>query len=127
MPSSSEQLEPARATSDSIIGTSSRSTKLVHGGVRYLEKAVRELDYEQYQLVREALHERKNFLTIAPHLSYELPIMIPVYRLESFAFPRKFLSRSYIFQAGFKFPITGWAPKSMTYSLGRVRYNRRIS
>jgi len=60
-------------------GTSSRSTKLVHGGVRYLEKAVRELDYEQYQLVREALHERKNFLTIAPHLSYELPIMIPVY------------------------------------------------
>ena len=31
-------------------------------------------------MVREALHERKNFLKIAPHLSYELPIMIPLYK-----------------------------------------------
>jgi len=61
-------------------GTSSRSTKLIHGGVRYLENAFRNLDYEQYQLVREALHERKNLLKIAPHLSYELPIMLPVYQ-----------------------------------------------
>ncbi|VVT54911.1 uncharacterized protein SAPINGB_P004324 [Magnusiomyces paraingens] len=60
-------------------GTSSRSTKLIHGGVRYLEKAVWNLDYNQYQLVREALHERKVFLDIAPHLSFALPIMIPVY------------------------------------------------
>jgi len=61
-------------------GTSSRSTKLVHGGIRYLEKAFRNLDKEQYNMVREALHERKNFLKIAPHLSYELPIMIPLYK-----------------------------------------------
>lgn len=61
-------------------GTSSRSTKLVHGGVRYLEKAVWNLDYSQYQLVKEALHERKVFLDIAPHLSFALPIMIPVYK-----------------------------------------------
>lgn len=61
-------------------GTSSRSTKLVHGGVRYLQKAIMELDYEQYALVCEALHERKIFLDIAPHLSDELPIMLPVYK-----------------------------------------------
>ena len=60
-------------------GTSSKSTKLVHGGVRYLEKAVKELDYSQYQLVREALKERAVFLTTAPHLSMSLPIMLPVY------------------------------------------------
>lgn len=60
-------------------GTSSKSTKLVHGGVRYLEKAVKELDYSQYQLVREALKERAVFLTIAPHLSMSLPIMLPIY------------------------------------------------
>ena len=61
-------------------GTSSKSTKLVHGGVRYLQKAVFELDYEQYKMVREALHERKTFLHIAPYLSDHLPIMLPVYK-----------------------------------------------
>ncbi|KAL2433739.1 Glycerol-3-phosphate dehydrogenase, mitochondrial [Exophiala dermatitidis] len=59
-------------------GTSSKSTKLVHGGVRYLEKAVWNLDYNQYQLVKEALRERKSFLYTAPHLSSWLPIMLPV-------------------------------------------------
>ncbi|KAI0884814.1 FAD dependent oxidoreductase-domain-containing protein [Annulohypoxylon maeteangense] len=49
-------------------GTSSKSTKLVHGGVRYLEKA----------LVKEALKERKYFLQTAPHLSSWLPIMLPL-------------------------------------------------
>ncbi|KAJ1659618.1 mitochondrial glycerol-3-phosphate dehydrogenase [Dispira simplex] len=65
---------------DFSAGTSSRSTKLVHGGVRYLEKAFWELDIEQYNLVKEALHERKRFLEIAPYLSQQLPIMIPVYK-----------------------------------------------
>ncbi|KAK9474613.1 FAD dependent oxidoreductase-domain-containing protein [Dipodascopsis tothii] len=60
-------------------GTSSRSTKLVHGGVRYLEKAFWNLDIAQYNLVKEALAERATFLHIAPHLSFALPIMIPVY------------------------------------------------
>jgi len=63
-----------------LIGTSSKSTKLVHGGVRYLQKAVFELDYEQYKLVKEALHERKIFLQTAPYLSNMLPIMLPLYR-----------------------------------------------
>ncbi|KAF7791470.1 hypothetical protein EIP86_002486 [Pleurotus ostreatoroseus] len=61
-------------------GTSSKSTKLVHGGVRYLQKAVLELDYEQYKLVREALHERRIFLQTAPYLSAMLPIMLPIYK-----------------------------------------------
>ncbi|KAJ2959635.1 hypothetical protein NQZ79_g4901 [Umbelopsis isabellina] len=65
---------------DFASGTSSRSTKLVHGGVRYLQKAIQELDYEQYKLVVEALHERKIFLDIAPYLSHQLPIMLPVYK-----------------------------------------------
>ncbi len=59
-------------------GTSSKSTKLVHGGVRYLEKAVWNLDYAQYELVKEALKERKYFLQTAPHLSSWLPIMLPL-------------------------------------------------
>lgn len=63
---------------DFASGTSSKSTKLVHGGVRYLEKAVWQLDYNQYKLVREALRERRYFLDTAPHLSSWLPIMIPV-------------------------------------------------
>lgn len=62
------------------VGTSSKSTKLVHGGVRYLEKAFKELDYEQYKLVKEALAERSTFLKIAPYLTYHLPIMIPIYK-----------------------------------------------
>jgi glycerol-3-phosphate dehydrogenase len=59
-------------------GTSSKSTKLVHGGVRYLEKAVWDLDYSQYKLVKDALRERRYFLDTAPHLSSWLPIMIPL-------------------------------------------------
>lgn len=61
-------------------GTSSRSTKLIHGGVRYLQKAIMQFDIEQYRMVKEALAERANLITIAPHLAYPLPIMIPVYK-----------------------------------------------
>ncbi|XP_055330111.1 glycerol-3-phosphate dehydrogenase, mitochondrial-like [Paramacrobiotus metropolitanus] len=61
-------------------GTSSRSTKLIHGGVRYLQKAIMGFDMEQYKMVKEALAERANLLDIAPHLSKPLPIMLPVYR-----------------------------------------------
>lgn len=61
-------------------GTSSRSTKLIHGGVRYLQKAIMNLDVEQYRMVKEALHERANLLEIAPHLSAPLPIMLPLYK-----------------------------------------------
>lgn len=61
-------------------GTSSKSTKLIHGGVRYLQKAIMGLDREQYHLVKEALYERSNVLKLAPHLTSPLPIMLPVYK-----------------------------------------------
>ncbi|KDR21344.1 glycerol-3-phosphate dehydrogenase, mitochondrial [Zootermopsis nevadensis] len=64
---------------DFASGTSSRSTKLIHGGVRYLQKAIMKLDIDQYRMVKEALHERANMLTSAPHLNHPLPIMLPVY------------------------------------------------
>ena len=54
-------------------GTSSRSTKLVHGGVRYLEQG-------RVALVREALHERARLLANAPHLVAPLRFVVPVYR-----------------------------------------------
>ncbi|XP_071644054.1 glycerol-3-phosphate dehydrogenase, mitochondrial isoform X1 [Temnothorax longispinosus] len=64
---------------DFASGTSSRSTKLIHGGVRYLQKAIMQLDVEQYRMVKEALHERASMLQSAPHLAHPLPIMLPVY------------------------------------------------
>ncbi|KAK9070256.1 hypothetical protein SSX86_010656 [Deinandra increscens subsp. villosa] len=60
-------------------GTSSRSTKLIHGGVRYLEKAVFNLDYGQLKLVFHALEERKQVIDNAPHLCHALPCMTPCY------------------------------------------------
>lgn len=64
---------------DFASGTSSRSTKLIHGGVRYLQKAILGLDFEQYRMVKEALAERAFMLECAPHLTRPLPIMLPVY------------------------------------------------
>ena len=52
-------------------GTSSRSTKLIHGGVRYLEQAILKFDRSQFNLVRDALHERAALFRIAPHLVWE--------------------------------------------------------
>ncbi|MEJ7930419.1 glycerol-3-phosphate dehydrogenase/oxidase [Ramlibacter sp. AN1015] len=55
-------------------GTSSRATKLVHGGVRYLAQG-------RIGLVREALHERATILRNAPHLAARLPFVMPSYGL----------------------------------------------
>lgn len=59
--------------------TSSKSTKLVHGGVRYLEQAVRNLDWQQFKMVYKALHERKILLNNAPHLAHPLGLLTPCY------------------------------------------------
>ncbi len=59
--------------------TSSKSTKLVHGGVRYLEQAVKKLDWHQFRMVYKALHERKTLLQNAPHLAYPLGLLTPCY------------------------------------------------
>jgi len=54
-------------------GTSSKSSKLIHGGLRYLESA-------QFRLVRECLRERAILLDIAPHLVKATPFVIPVFK-----------------------------------------------
>ncbi|CAI7856055.1 unnamed protein product [Closterium sp. NIES-53] len=64
---------------DFSCGTSSRSTKLVHGGVRYLEKAFLRRDLAQLRLVNEALAERGTLIRNAPHLVWPLPTLTPCY------------------------------------------------
>lgn len=58
---------------DFAFGTSSRSSKLVHGGIRYLENF-------EFGLVHEALMERRNLLEMAPHMVHPLRFMIPIYK-----------------------------------------------
>ena len=59
--------------SDIGTGTTSASTRLIHGGLRYLE-------HYEFGLVRESLRERETLLKIAPHLVRPLPITIPIYK-----------------------------------------------
>jgi glycerol-3-phosphate dehydrogenase len=54
-------------------GTTVASTRLIHGGLRYLE-------HFEFGLVRESLRERETLLKIAPHLVKPLPITIPIYK-----------------------------------------------
>lgn len=58
--------------SDIGSGTSSVSSKLVHGGLRYLEK-------RQFRLVRESCRERSRLLYNAPHLVWKCPFLFPIY------------------------------------------------
>ncbi|MCB0512531.1 MAG: glycerol-3-phosphate dehydrogenase/oxidase [Bacteroidetes bacterium] len=58
---------------DFASGTSSRSAKMVHGGLRYLEQF-------QIGLVKEALHEREHLLKIYPHLVKPQPFFMPIYK-----------------------------------------------
>src|SRR5256714_6481684 len=57
---------------DFASGTSSRSSKLVHGGLRYLQQ-------KEYRLGYEALAERQRLLRLAPHLVKPLPFLIPAF------------------------------------------------
>ena len=57
-------------------GTTGWSTRLVHGGLRYLE-------HGELSLVRESLRERERLLAIAPHLVKPLPMLIPIYEENS--------------------------------------------
>ena len=56
---------------DFAAGTTSRSTRLIHGGFRYLQ-------HFEFGLVREDLREREILLKIAPHLVHPLPFLIPI-------------------------------------------------
>lgn len=59
--------------SDLASGTTSKSSKLIHGGLRYLE-------LYDWKLVRESLREKKTLERLAPHLVRPLPFLVPVYR-----------------------------------------------
>ncbi|MGH9057429.1 MAG: glycerol-3-phosphate dehydrogenase/oxidase [Acidimicrobiales bacterium] len=60
---------------DFASGTSSRSSKLVHGGLRYLQQ-------HDYHLVYQALHERQRLIRNAPHLVHPLPFLVPLFGRE---------------------------------------------
>ena len=60
-------------------GASSKSSKLVHGGIRYLEKAIKQLDKAQYNLVKEGIKERSIFLKNASNIAKKIKINIPIY------------------------------------------------
>ena len=59
---------------DFSAGTSSRSTKLIHGGVRYMQNP------RDWGLVREALKERRILIKNAPHLVHSKPFILPCYK-----------------------------------------------
>jgi glycerol-3-phosphate dehydrogenase len=65
---------------DFASGASSASTKMVHGGVRYLQEAIRNLDFKEYRVLKEALHERIHMLQNAPFLTNTRLFLTPCYR-----------------------------------------------
>jgi glycerol-3-phosphate dehydrogenase len=67
---------------DFASGTSSKSSKLVHGGLRYLQNG-------DVRLVYEALHERQRLLRNAPHLVKVLPFLIPVFSGKGGIIPKR--------------------------------------
>ncbi|HYL85468.1 MAG TPA: glycerol-3-phosphate dehydrogenase/oxidase [Candidatus Angelobacter sp.] len=60
--------------------TSSAATKIIHGGVRYLEEAIKDVDPKEYHVVVRALHERVRMLDNAPHLTRTLEFLVPSFR-----------------------------------------------
>ena len=64
---------------DFASGSSTASTKMVHGGVRYLQEAVTDLDIHQYRLVEAALRERAFMLHNAPHLTRTVEFLVPCF------------------------------------------------
>lgn len=66
---------------DFACGTTSRSSRLIHGGLRYLRQL-------EFSLVRQDMREREVLLHIAPHLVHPLPFIIPITRkLDRFSLP----------------------------------------
>jgi len=82
--------------------------------VRYLQKAILNLDLEQYKMVKEALHERSSMLKTAPHLTHAIPIMLPVYEYVLVIVSNLYVFIiSYAFIGGGKFLTTGLVLKHM--------------
>src|SRR5881275_375605 len=96
---------------DFASGTSSVSSKLVHGGLRYLE-------HGDFRLVYEALHERRRLLRNAPHVVRPLRFVLPFYR-ESRVPPWKWRLGLTLYDllAG-----SGNLSRSRTHSVGHLRH-----
>jgi glycerol-3-phosphate dehydrogenase len=97
--------------SDFAGGTSSRSTKLVHGGVRYMAQG-------DLLLVKEALHERGLLLKNAPHLTSNQEFIIPVYTWWD----------TFLYTAGLKFYdlLAGRLSIGKSYFINRSETKRRL-
>ncbi len=97
--------------SDFAKGTSSRSTKLVHGGVRYLAQG-------DLLLVMEALYERGLMLKNAPHITYNQEFIIPIYSLWD----------AFLYTAGLKFYdlLAGRLSLGKSYFIGRTKTLTRL-
>ncbi len=65
---------------DFASGTTAASTKLIHGGLRYLETAITQLSLSDASLVHESLQSREALLREEPHLVKPLPFVLPVYK-----------------------------------------------
>ena len=103
---------------DFASGTSSASTKMVHGGVRYLEEAFRRLDPAEYEVVNRALHERIRMMKNAPFLTRAMEFITPCY---------KWLDVAY-YETGLKLYdwIAGSASLAASYFLRREEALRRL-
>lgn len=85
---------------DFASGTSSKSSKMVHGGLRYLQQG-------DVRLVYEALHERRRLMQNAPHLVKVLPFLLPMFKGKDGMVPPK-LSRA-MGSAMWTYDLTGGA------------------
>lgn len=98
--------------------TSSRSTKLVHGGVRYLEQAFKNLDFAQLRQVRHGLVERHVVLKNAPHLAKPLGLITPVFSWwEGFYFSIGLKLYDWIAGKNGQLPPSRWLSKKETLQL----------
>ncbi len=98
--------------------TSSASTKMVHGGVRYLEEAVRRFDPAEYQVVKRALRERIHMLKNAPYLTRAREFITPCYSWVDVAY----------FETGLKLYdwIAGRASLAPSHFISREEVLRRM-
>jgi glycerol-3-phosphate dehydrogenase len=104
--------------SDFGSGTSTASTKLIHGGLRYLQQAVTSFDVGQYRVVRRALSERQLMMRNAPHLARTCHFMVPCFNRWDAAY----------YDIGLKFYdwLSGSASLSPSYFVNRAESLARM-